>query len=88
MSAPAKDSLAPRDRVLRLVGQLGVVRPKDLKAIDVPREYLRRLRDEGRLEQPGRGLYVLAEAEPTEHQTLVEVCKRVPQGVICLLSAL
>ncbi|WP_164104376.1 type IV toxin-antitoxin system AbiEi family antitoxin domain-containing protein [Candidatus Laterigemmans baculatus] len=26
--------------------------------------------------------------EPTEHQTLVEVCKRVPLGVVCLLSAL
>jgi predicted transcriptional regulator of viral defense system len=31
---------------------------------------------------------VLANSKPTEHQSLVEVCKRVPQGVICLVSAL
>ena len=29
-----------------------------------------------------------ADAEPTENQTLAEVCKRVPHGVVCLLSAL
>ena len=27
-------------------------------------------------------------AEPSEHQSLVEACKRVPHGVVCLLSAL
>jgi predicted transcriptional regulator of viral defense system len=31
---------------------------------------------------------MLADAKPTEHQSLIEVCKRVPRGVICLLSAL
>jgi predicted transcriptional regulator of viral defense system len=76
------------DRVIRLAKAQAILRPKDLEAIGVPREYLRRLRDEGVLEQPARGLYVLADSEPTEHQSLVEVCKRVPQGVICLLSAL
>lgn len=73
---------------MQLVGQRGVLRPRDLKEIAVPREYLRRLLNEGLLEQPTRGLYVLAGAMPTEHQTLAEVCTRVPQGVICLLSAL
>ena len=31
---------------------------------------------------------MLANAEPTEHHALAEACKRVPHGVICLLSAL
>lgn len=79
---------SPRERVIRLAKARAILRPKDLEAIGVPREYLRRLRDEGVLEQPARGLYVLAGAPPTEHQSLVEVCKRVPKGVICLLSAL
>lgn len=35
-----------------------------------------------------RGLYELAEPDPIEHIDLMEVCKRVPQGVICLISAL
>ena len=88
MSASAKSVFSPRDRVLRLAKSQGILRPQDLKQIDVPREYLRRLRDEGVLEQPARGLYTLASSQPTEHQTLLEVCKRVPQGVICLISAL
>jgi predicted transcriptional regulator of viral defense system len=88
MTARAQRLVSPRERVIRLARTYGVVRPQDLREIGVPREYLRRLRDEGVLEQPGRGLYVLAEAKPTEHQTLLEVCKRVPHGVICLLSAL
>src|SRR5271155_2962488 len=42
----------------------------------------------GQLERVGRGLYVPAKAKATEHHTLVEVAKRVPHGVVCLLSAL
>src|SRR4029077_5197468 len=42
----------------------------------------------GVLERPSRGVYVLAEDEPTEHHGLAEACKRVPHGVVCLLSAL
>ena len=88
MVAPTNSDFSPRERVIRLARSQGILRPQDLKEIDVPREYLRRLRDEGVLEQPARGLYVLTKSKPTEHQTLLEVCKRVPQGVICLLSAL
>ena len=88
MPATAPGPATPRERLLRLIRKSGIIRPQDLRTIGVPREYLRRLRDEGVLEQPARGLYVLADARPTEHQSLVEVCKRVPHGVICLLSAL
>lgn len=88
MPAPTETDVSPRERVIRLAKSQGILRPQDLKEISVPREYLRRLRDEGVLEQTARGLYVLAASKPTEHQSLVEVCKRVPQGVICLISAL
>jgi predicted transcriptional regulator of viral defense system len=40
------------------------------------------------LERVGRGLYVPAGAKITEHHTLAEAAKRVPAGVVCLLSAL
>lgn len=88
MATSDPSPVSPRDRVLRLARKLNVIRPHDLRGIGVPRAYLRRLCDEGKLEQSARGLYVLADAKPTEHQSLVEVCKRVPHGVICLLSAL
>jgi len=88
MPSRTTQSASARQRVIRLARESVAVRPKDLVAIGVPREYLKRLREEGVLEQPARGIYVLANAKPTEHQTLVEVCKRVPHGVVCLLSAL
>ena len=77
-----------KDRVLELARQAGVLRPRDLDAEGIPREYLRRLLTEGLLEHPGRGIYVLATLEPTPNHSLAEACKRVPHGVVCLLSAL
>ena len=50
--------------------------------------YLQRLYERGELRRSGRGIYVLADAEQASDYSLVEVCKRVPHGVICLLSAL
>ena len=88
MPSRTTQTASARQRVIRLARESVAVRPKDLVAIGVPREYLKRLREEGVFEQPARGIYVLANAKPTEHQTLVEVCKRVPHGVVCLLSAL
>ncbi len=49
---------------------------------------LLRLHRDGVLERPSRGVYVLADAEVTEYHSLAEACKRVPHGVVCLLSAL
>lgn len=86
-SSPALP-LSPRDRLLKLARTAGLVRPKDLAAIGVPREYLRRLCQEGVLQKASRGLYVLTAAQPSEHQSLVEACQRVPRAVVCLLSAL
>lgn len=76
------------ERVLGLARERGVLRPRDLDALRIPRVYLRRMLDRGLLERIGRGLYSLPEAEVTEHRTLVEASKRVPRGVVCLLSAL
>src|ERR1700683_4256814 len=75
-------------RVLTLAHRQGVLRPRDLAAHDIPREYLVRLHRRGILDRPARGIYVLADAQPSEHQSLIEVCKRVPHGVVCLLTAL
>jgi predicted transcriptional regulator of viral defense system len=75
-------------QVLNLARRAGVIRPRDLDSLGIPRQYLKRLHERGVLQRPGRGIYVLAEDEPTSRQTLVEACKRVPHGVVCLLSAL
>jgi predicted transcriptional regulator of viral defense system len=75
-------------RVLKLVRNAGVLRPRDLDTHGIPREYLIRLHRRGVLDRPSRGLYVLADADLGENQSLAEACKRVPKGVVCLLSAL
>ena len=78
-----------KDRVLELAQKAGVLRPRDLDAEGIPREYLRRLLAEGLLDRPGRGIYIAAGlTKPTPNHSLAEACKRVPHGVVCLLSAL
>lgn len=88
MSKSSFPPSTPRERVLTLARSMAALRPKDLRTINVPREYLRRLCEEGVLEHPSRGIYTLANASPTEHQSVVEVAKLVPHGIICLISAL
>jgi len=46
------------------------------------------MRDAGTLERISRGVYRLAESPPLGNPDLVTVAKRVPNGVICLISAL
>ena len=75
-------------QVLEIARRLGVLRPRDLDAHGIPRVYLSRLHDRYLLRRVGRGLYVAADLKATEHHTLAEACKRVPHGVLCLLSAL
>lgn len=76
------------DRLLALARKRGVLRPKDLEPLGIPRQTLARLHRRGVFDRVGRGLYVLADADVTEHHTLAEVARQVPHGVICLLSAL
>ena len=66
----------------------GVIRAGELAEKGIPSIYLTRLVRDGRLERISRGLYRLPESDTTEHFTLVQAAKRVPHGVICLLSAL
>lgn len=76
------------ERVLRLTRELGVLRARDLARHGIAREHLSRLTADGRLTRVGRGLYMLPDADLTEHHSLAEVAKRVPAGIVCLLSAL
>lgn len=77
-----------RDRLIALFEKVRVVRPRDLRKVGISPTYLNKLHAQGVLERPGRGLYVLADDNPSEHRSMVEACRRVPRGVICLLSAL
>src|ERR1035438_7087887 len=76
------------ERLRRFADQQTVIRSADLERLAVPRNYLGRLVRSGRLERVGRGLYSSTDHPPSENRTLLEVCRKVPQAVICLSSAL
>lgn len=76
------------EQVLDQVRHAGIVRPRDLKADGISHQYLQALHRRGLLDRLGRGLYALHGDALDEHATLAEVAKRMPHGVICLLSAL
>jgi predicted transcriptional regulator of viral defense system len=78
----------PSERVIREIERVGVLRPRDLDRLGVPREHLSRLFERGLVERVGRGLYVLPGGSGGERQTIAEAARRVEHGVVCLLSAL
>ena len=79
---------ASTEEILERVRQAGVLRPRDLEAAGIPGSYLARLAHRGLLTRTDRGLYTLPDADVGEHHSLAEVAKRVPRGIVCLLSAL
>ncbi len=75
-------------RLVRMASKAGVLRSRDLARYGIAREYLRLAEKQGLITRVSRGIYVAKEAPVTENHSLVEASKRVPHGVICLLSAL
>lgn len=80
---------APKTEIAQNIAiKIGILRAKDLAAHGIRRAYLYRLHKMGVVERVARGLYVVRNANLTESHGIVEACKRVPHGVVCLLSAL
>lgn len=79
---------AAHERVARVAKQRGLLRPRDVADAGVTRADLARLARLGLIQKLGRGLYSMASVELTEHHSLAEAAKRLPAGVVCLLSAL
>lgn len=82
-----RKSLSKTQLLVELSGA-GPIRARDLATAHIPRSYLRRLCDQGVLERVDRGIYRLAEGAESELHILAQVGKRVPHGIVCLLSAL
>lgn len=73
---------------LRQAGIVGFFRPNQVGAAGLTRNQLPSMLRAGVIERVGRGLYRIADAEPTENYSLAMACARVPNSVVCLLSAL
>ena len=81
-------TLNASERILELALNQRLLRASDVRAQGGSAQLLQKLYHAGKLQRVARGVYSLPHHAPTEHQTLAEVCHRLPRAVICLLSAL
>lgn len=75
-------------QVLQVIRDLGIVRAADLETRGFSREQIYRLARKGLIERQARGIYVASKHPLTAEHALAQVAKRVPAGVLCLLTAL
>ncbi|TMN21825.1 type IV toxin-antitoxin system AbiEi family antitoxin domain-containing protein [Lentibacillus cibarius] len=68
--------------------QKGFARTKDLVKEGVSQHYIRKLVETGELIKIKRGLYRHVQFENNQYDEIIEVTQVIPNGVLCLLSAL
>jgi len=78
----------PSMHSLGTVGAGVYFRPMHLEALGIPRSRLMSWVQDGSVERVAWGLYRLSAVEPTEYESVAAVAARVPQAILCLLSAL
>lgn len=66
----------------------GIARLTELRAAGVTAATMSRMERDGEVLRLARGLYQLPDAPLDAHHSLAEAAKRVPKGVVCLISAL
>lgn len=79
---------ATTGKLMSLMRAGGLVRTRELVHAGIPRVALTRAVRRGQIERIGRGLYGLPGRPASANASLAEVARRVPKGVVCLLSAL
>ena len=77
-----------QDRAVSLLKQQGMARLTELVEAGVTAATVSRMMKQGLILQLGRGLYQLPDAALDANHSLAEAVKRVPKGVVCLVSAL
>ena len=84
--APMKN--AKEKAIITIKNKGGIIRTQDVFRQGIHRRTLYGLRDDGKLISVSRGIYRLADMDVSAEVDLVEVAKAIPNGVICLVSAL
>jgi predicted transcriptional regulator of viral defense system len=77
-----------QDLVLSMLKQKGMARLSELTRAGVTAATVSRMKGKGLILQLGRGLYQLPDAPLDANHALAEAAKRVPRGIVCLVSAL
>ena len=77
-----------RDRATELLQRRGIVRLSEFKQAGITAATVSRMVEAGEVIRLARGLYQLPDAPLDANHSLAEAAKRVPKGVVCLVSAL
>lgn len=77
-----------RQAAQALLKERGIVRLAELRAAGITAATMSRMERDGEVLRLARGLYQLPDAPLDASHGLAEAAKRVPKGVICLVSAL
>lgn len=77
-----------RDKLKSLFEKRPILRARELRAAGIAAETIARAVDEGDIDRIARGLYQGGDADINADQNLAEVAKRIPKGVIAMVSAL
>jgi len=77
-----------RDLARELLQEQGIVRLSEFKAAGITAATISRMLKDGEVARLARGLYQLPDAPIEANHSLAEAAKRVPKGVVCLVSAL
>ena len=77
-----------RDKLKSLFEKRPILRARELRAAGIAAETIARAVDEGDIDRIARGLYQNSDADINADQNLAEVAKRIPKGVIAMVSAL
>ena len=83
---PSPDS--QQERALSLLKRQGMARLSEFIKEGITATTVARLLEKGLVHKLSRGLYQLPDAATDANHALAEAAKRVPKGVICLVSAL
>lgn len=81
-------AITERERTFKLARRARGVTSRELGDLGIHRQALTRLVARGEIERVARGVYRLSEQPIAENHALAVVAAAVPQGVVCLLSAL
>lgn len=77
-----------REIAIALLEARGIVRLAELREAGVTAATIGRMEEEGEVVRLARGLYQLPDAPLDVNHSLAEAAKRLPKGVVCLVSAL
>ncbi len=76
------------DLAQRLLEKRGIMRSVELRKAGVTGATVSRMERAGKVIRLSRGIYQLQDAEWDSNHDIAEAAKRVPKGVVCLVSAL